>query len=95
MSPLRAKLVRLAHANPGLRPHLLPVLTARTGPEATLRDLQIALEVASGYLDALARDVARDPALEARRSVQRALTLANGELAEAVRENASGSGHWF
>ena len=26
--PLRSKLIRLAHANPELRPHLLPILTA-------------------------------------------------------------------
>lgn len=28
---LRRKLIRLAHTNPGLRPHLLPLLTGKTG----------------------------------------------------------------
>lgn len=31
MTTLRSRLIRLAHANPGLRPHLLPMLMERTG----------------------------------------------------------------
>lgn len=31
MTPLRTSLIRLAHENPGLRPHLLPILKGATG----------------------------------------------------------------
>ena len=33
MDPLRAHVIRLAHANPALRPHLLPLLKTATSPD--------------------------------------------------------------
>ena len=34
MSDLRSKLIRLAHENPALRPHLLPILRSKTAAAA-------------------------------------------------------------
>lgn len=42
MSDLRSKIIRLAHANPELRPHLLPILTSavRVAGRLPLPDLE-------------------------------------------------------
>lgn len=84
MPDLRTKVIRLAHANSNLRPHLLRALVGRTRSEAMVRDLQISLEVASGYLDTLSRGEARGVALEASRHVAEALKIVRGPLVEAV-----------
>lgn len=84
MPDLRTKVIRLAHANPNLRPHLLRALVGRTRSEATVRDLQISLEVATGYLDTLSRGDARGIALAARHHVAEALKIVQGPLTEAV-----------
>jgi hypothetical protein len=41
MSDLRNKIIRLAHANPELRPHLLPLLKEGTQEKSALREMSL------------------------------------------------------
>lgn len=71
--PLRSRLIRLAHSNPELRPHLLPLLTASHdvegwGPDLALPEVQKIFE-------------------EAHRTVTRSLNEANNAMVAAA--NAS------
>jgi hypothetical protein len=69
MSDLRSKVIRLAHANPDLRPHLLPILTAGLHDGSKLRP-----EVVKAIHDIIS-DVIRDKA-----DAIRALTGRGGSL---------------
>lgn len=40
MATLRSRLIRLAHTEPSLRPHLLPILTASLGGTVTIHELK-------------------------------------------------------
>lgn len=59
---LRSKVIRLAHLNPELRPHLLPLLTRTAGERVTVRDAKgVSYEVdADAARDALKNAVPRD-----------------------------------
>lgn len=92
MSDLRRRLIRLAHANPQIRPHLLPLLglprQAKMQNEEALRLVQISLENASNIVD----DVVYGKSPEAKRvgakvkvEIGRVLKLVQEELQPAIQ----------
>lgn len=54
---LRAKIIRLAHSNPNLRPHLLPLIKQDTKKEAALPIDKKALKVGLCVLEKLNREL--------------------------------------
>ena len=84
MSDLRSKIVRLAHARPDLRPHLLPLVTDRVaGRGVAIDDLPEAEELRDGF-----RRLTRVWASEA--DAERALhiLLERNGLREAYRKSS-------
>jgi len=57
---LRTKLIRLAHKNPSLRPHLLPLLTKKAADRAKMTVDTLTTEQPDGKVTLFTRDMAKN-----------------------------------